>query len=298
MKVLKWVGIVIGTLFGLLVISALVLYGLATTRLNRNYNIQVEDIPIPTDQAALERGKYLVENVSACIGCHTEDLGGEFFFNDPSIGQVYSANLTSGQGGVGEEYGDEDWVRALRHGVSPDGKGVMIMPSQNFHYLTDEDLGAMIAYLKSVPAIDRESPEPEFTFMSKMLFALGTLGKMPVERIDHDATRPVAITSGVTVEYGEYLSYLGTCRDCHGMELNGGSPAPGEPYAPNLTPGGELIGWTEEDFLTAMKTGVKPSGSSMNEGMPWELYDGMNDDDLRALFVYLQSLPALESAPQ
>lgn len=298
MKVLKWIGIILGGLVGLLLIAVLVLYGLAAYRINKNYSIQVETVPIPDDAAALERGKYLVENVAACTGCHTSDLGGEFFLNDPMIGQVYSNNLTSGEGGVGREYSDEDWVRTLRHGVSPDGKTVMIMPSQNFAHMTDEDLGATIAYLKNLPPVDRESPEPSFTFMAKLIFALGGLGKTPAEIIQEQGIQPDEVTPGISAEYGEYISYLGTCRDCHGPDLNGGVAGPGEPFAPNLTPGGELVGWTEEDFLTAIKTGVKPSGSSLNEGMPWELYSGINDDDLRALWLYLQSLPALETPPQ
>lgn len=298
MKILKWIGIVLGGLIGLLVIAVLVLYGLSTYRLNKNYPVQVEQVPIPDDAAALARGKYLVENVSPCTGCHTSDLGGEFFLNDPMIGQVYSKNLTTGQGGVGRAYNDEDWVRTLRHGVSPDGKTVMIMPSQNFAHMTDEDLGAVIAYLKTVPPVDRESPEPQFTFPAKLLFALGALGKTPAEIIEQENLQPAEVTPGVNAAYGEYLSYLATCRDCHGPDLNGGTAGPGEPFAPNLTPGGELIGWSAEDFLKAIKTGVKPSGSNLNEAMPWQLYSGMTDDDLQALWMYLHSLPALETAPQ
>lgn len=296
-KFLKWFGIVLAGLFVLLVIAVVVLIGITSSRLNRTYRLSADPIVIPVDQASIDRGKYLVESVSACTGCHGQDLAGTFFFDDPAIGQIYSANLTPGQGGVGAEYTDADWVHAIRHGVRPGGKPLLIMPSQNFYYYSDEDLGAIIAYLKTVPAVDKESPEPSLTLMARVLFALGAFGKMPAEIIDHTATHPVAPAPGITAAYGEYLLTNSTCRDCHGQQLNGGIAGPGEPYAPNLTPGGRLAQWDEAGFVTALKTGMTPDGKRLAEAMPWEYYSGMADDDLKAIWQYLHSLPALEAAP-
>jgi mono/diheme cytochrome c family protein len=296
-KVLKWIGIILASLIGLLVIAVVVMYAMANYRMNRTYDVQVEAIPIHNDEATLERGKYLVENVSVCLECHETDLGGKFFFNDPTIGQIYSSNLTPGTGGVGASYTDEDWVRALRHGVGPDGKPLFVMPAQNFYYYSDEDLGAIIAYLKTFPPVERESPEPQLTFMANILFSLGALGQFPAEIIDHEASRPIAPQRGVTAAYGEYLSYAATCRDCHGPELNGAQAGPGEPYAPNITPGGAVSGWSEEGFINTMRTGVTPTGKHLIKFMPWGSYGRMTDDDLRAIWLYLQSLPALESNP-
>lgn len=296
-KVLKWIGIILAGLIGLLVVAVVVLYALASYRMNRTYEVQAAAISIQNDEAALERGKYLVENVSVCLECHEKDLGGKFFFNDPTIGQIYSSNLTLGVGGVGASYTDEDWVLALRHGIGPDRKALFVMPSQNFYYYSDEDLGAIIAYSKTLPPVKRESPAPQLSFMANILFALGALGQFPAEIIDHEVPRPVAPQRAATAEYGEYLSYAATCRDCHGPELNGGQAGPGEPYAPNITPGSQLSEWSADDFITTMRTGVNPTGKRMIEFMPWSSYAGMTDDDLRAIWLYLQSLPALEANP-
>ena len=109
MKVLKWVGIGIGSLVGLVVIFVLVSQVLASFRLNKVYTIEVETVTVPSDADSVERGRYLATAVSTCTGCHTANLGGEFFFDDPAIGQIYSANLTPGEGGKGAFYTDEDW---------------------------------------------------------------------------------------------------------------------------------------------------------------------------------------------
>jgi cytochrome c553 len=291
MKILKWIGIVLGSLVVLVAAIVLVMVVVASGRMNKVYDPVVEQVAIPSDEAAIERGRYLATSVSTCTGCHGQDFGGEFFFDDPAIGQIYSANLTAGAGGKGAVYTDEDWVRALRYGVKPDGKPVLVMPSQNFHRLSDDDLGALIAYLKTVPKVDRESPAPNLTVMGKVLFALNQLGRLPAEIIADEGPLPPAPERDVTVEYGQYIARVGGCRDCHGDALTGGTVGPGGPAAPNLTPGGQLLVWTEEDFIQAFRSGDTPQGQLDPELMPIKEYQ-MEDDDLKALYLYLKSLPA------
>ena len=96
-----------------------------------------------------------------------------------------------------------------------------------------------------------------------------------------------------TADYGAYLVALGICRDCHGKDLNGSTGGPAG-FAPNLTPGGELASWSEADFLTTMQSGITPSGRVLREDMPWKAYGTMTDEDLKAIWLYLQSLPAME----
>lgn len=296
-KILKWVGIVLGALIGLAVAAVLVMYFMASARVNRTYDVQVQTIPIPSDQAAVARGQHIAESIALCSDCHGPNLGGREFINDPSIGLIYSANLTSGSGGAGASYSDEDWIRSLTHGVDPEGRMLMVMPSQNFRQMSDADLGAVIAYAKSMAPVDGESPEPELSFMAHILFTLGAFGEMAAERIDHQAPRPAAPAPGVTSEYGGYLVTVADCRACHSDNLAGGQAAPSEPWAPNITPGGELIGWSEADFITLMREGVKPSGSSISTAMPYEGYGGMTDDELRAIWMYLSGLEAVEGNP-
>lgn len=300
-RILKWIGIVVGSLIGLLVVAVLVLLIIGGARANKKYTIPVEAVTVPTGEEAVQRGEH-VAVIHYCVGCHTENLGGQVYFSIPGLLTIPTPNLTSGTGGVGSLYTDEDWVRAIRHGVGHDGRALWVMPSAGFSHLSDEDLGALIAYLKSVPPVDNELPEREFEPMGRVMLALGMVPPVAADLIDHTAQPPVAVEEGVTVEYGEYLAHT-TCTECHGASLNG-KPfgPPGQQFpTPNLTPGGELVAWSEEEFIETLRTGVTPSGHQLGDcpncgpdSMPWKYLGQMTDDELKALWMYLQSLPAME----
>ena len=139
-KVLKWIGIVLGLLVGLVVLAVVVVYVITEARLNKTYTFQVEPVSIPTDAAAIERGRR-VAAIRLCTDCHAANLAGRIFLDNPVIGLIAAKNLTSGKGGVGSELTDADWVRAIRHGVRPDGKPLLIMPAGEFYYLQRRRLG-------------------------------------------------------------------------------------------------------------------------------------------------------------
>ena len=228
-----------------------------------------------------------------CQGCHGEDLSGiDDWFSAGPLGTIDSANLTAGKGGIGDEFTTEDYVGAIRHGVDPEGKPIFMTAVTATSQISEEDLGAIIAYLKTLPPVDHEMDGEQFTPLAKILLTAGALGKLPVETVSHEV-QVTAPESGATVEYGEYLA---DCPVCHGPELNGGSfPDPTiKKITPNLTPGGELGAWSEEDFINAMRTGVTPSGHQLDpEFMPWKVYAKFYDEELQAIWLYLQSLPKL-----
>ncbi len=295
-KVLKWIGIGLGTIVGLLIVVVGVLIASGTSRLNKIYDVQPAAIAVADDDDALARRQYLVS--INCTGCHGENLAGTLFFEEPALGNIPSANLTAGRGGVGESYTDSDFIRAIRHGVRSDGKPILIMPSGAFYYYSDADLGAIIAYLRSISPVDNDLGKRNLKPISRVLFAVGAFGNaLQAESIDHDGPRPPTPSQGVKVEYGEYLVNTGDCRGCHGEPLSGGqSSEPGAPFAHNLTPGGELAGWTDADFIAAMHTGLTPTGREIDgRYMPWEHIGRMTDDDLTAIFKYLEALPAQET---
>jgi cytochrome c553 len=298
-KILKWIGIVLGSLIGLLVLAFLVLYLIGTVKWNRlhgTYDVSVEKITIPTDQASIARGEHIA-TINVCRMCHTETLSGQAV-SVPALFTFAPPNLTTGAGGVGATNTDEDWVRAIRHGVGHDDRGLLFMPVRIFYHLGDEDLGALIAYLKSLPPVDNELPGTDLGPLGRVMLALGQLppeAAVPdVIVIDHASPRPTAPQPRVTKEYGQYLAHI--CTVCHGQDLNGQTiQVDGPPIlTPNLTPGGELRFWSEEDFIATLRTGVTPSGHQLKDVMPWIYVGQMTDDELKAVWMYLQSLPALE----
>jgi mono/diheme cytochrome c family protein len=293
-KVIRIVAIVLASLLGSAVLSGLVLYLLGDARLNRVYDFPPSNIEVPTDAASLEYGHHRVEIL--CQGCHGEDLSGiENWFNAGPLGTIDSANLTSGEGGVGRDFTTEDYVRAIRHGIGRDGKPIFMTAVPSTAHLSDEDLGAIIAYLKTVPPVAHQLQGERFTPLAKILLAAGLLDKLPVEAVSHDV-HVTAPGRDASVEYGEYLVNTNDCRLCHGTDLNG-APFPDPTVtkiSPNLTPGGELGFWSEEDFFSAIRNGTTPSGHKLDsEFMPWPSYSKFYDDELKAIWLYLQSLPKL-----
>ncbi len=293
-KIFKWIGIVLGSLVGLALILAAVFYLMGNARLNKVYDFPPSNIVLPTDAASIEYGKHRVE--SLCAGCHGEDLSGIVnWFDGGPLGKIDSANLTSGEGGIGKEFTTEDYVRAIRHGINPEGKPIFMVAVPSTAHLSDEDLGAIIAYIKTVPPVDHKTNGQNFTLLAKTMAGAGVLGDLPVEVVSHDV-HVTAPERGASIEYGEYLVNTNDCRVCHGQELAGGpSPDPTATWiSPNLTPGGELGFWTEEQFINTIQTGVTPSGHQLSENMPWKDYRLFYEDELKAIWLYLQSLPKLE----
>ncbi len=276
---------------GLLVLALAVVYLLSNARIQRRYGVEVEALPLPTDAERLARGEHLA-TIRGCRGCHGPDLGGQVLLDDPALGRIYASNLTAGQGGIGGTYTDEDWVRAIRHGLGPDGRPLLIMPASEFYYLSDADLSDLIAYLRTVPPVDRILPEDRVGPLGRILFLLGRFPLLEAEGIDHDAPRPTAPPPGVTVAYGEYLAR--GCIGCHGPDFSGGPIASGPPDWPpaaDLTPAGDLARWTLEDFVRTLRTGVRPDGTALDPVMPYEAIGQMTDEELEALWLFLRSLP-------
>jgi mono/diheme cytochrome c family protein len=196
---------------------------------------------------------------------------------------------------VGSEFTTEDYVRAIRHGIGKDGKAIFMTAVYSTSYLSDEDVAAIIAYLKTVPPADHELRGERFTPLAKILLAAGMLDNLPVEAVSHEV-HVTAPARGATPEYGEYLVNTNDCRICHGQVLNGGPfPDPTiKKISPNLTPGGELAFWTQDQFIGTIRTGTTPAGHQLDPAlMPWQSYGKLHDEELTAIWLYLQTLPKL-----
>lgn len=284
----------LGALLATLVVLAGTAYGWSVhtveSRAARTWDVAVPEVSIPSDPEAMARGEHLVRHVAGCVECHGDDLGGRTFVDDPALGTVMGANLTRGRGGVGGELDDEDLVRAILHGVGADGRSLRIMPTEDYAQLSARDLGALIAYVRSVPPVDRET-SIELRPLAYVLTAQGVLPLLSAETVSHEVTLPPHVDPARTVEYGEYLARL--CTGCHGSEWEGqrempGAP-PGTPPIPSLRRAG-LTGWGEADFERALRHGQKPGGIALHDFMPWEIYAGMTDDEVAAIWMFLQTL--------
>ena len=292
----KWLGIGLGGVIGLILITVLILYGIGQARLNKTYTITPRMVELPTDKDSLGEGKRIFQ-YRGCEACHGQELEGLVYLENPAIGQVITPNLTSGKGGIGSERSDLDLVRAVRYGVSSDGTPSLFMPSTEFYFLSDQDLGAVLAYIRSKPPVDNH-PQP--SRLSTTGFIVMNLTReitfLPAELIPNQDP-PQAPEPGLTPEYGEYLAL--SCPVCHGLGLSGGEIAgfpPEWPAAGNLTPGpgSRLPTWGEEGFIDFIRDGEKHGRAITTDYMPWTSYRHMNDLELGAVYRYLMALQPVE----
>lgn len=291
-RVVRWTGTVLGGLAALLLFVLAAAYGVSEYRLRRTTTVTAVALNIRDDSATIARGRH-VATIRGCVDCHTANFGGNKFLDDPMVGTVYAANLTRGKGGT-SAFRPEDWDRAVRHGIRPDGRPLLIMPSHEYNTLSDDDLAAIVSYLRSLPPVDHVEGENRVGPLGRILHATGAAPLAPAEIIDHEAPRGPAPVPGPTVAYGKYMA--ASCTGCHGEGFSGGK-IPGDPSGmvpANLTPDREtgIGGWTEADFFNALRHGKRPDGTSLKPQMPWKLTAQMTDDEIRSIWVYLRTVPA------
>ncbi|HWT30064.1 MAG TPA: c-type cytochrome [Propylenella sp.] len=275
-----------------LVAAAGTIYGVSEYRLRRNYAVEPAPVTIPSDAAAVERGARLAK-IRGCRECHGDDLGGAVVVEDPAAGKIYGVNLTRGRGGLPADYAELDFLRAVRHGVARDGRPLILMPSSEFAALSDQDIGDIIAFVRSVPAVDREMPRSTLGPIMRAVLVFDERAELlTAEHIDHSRRAPVPSPAN-QAEQGRYLAV--SCLFCHGEGFSGGKipgTPPDFPPAANLTPGGAIRSWTEAQFVTALRTGVTPDGRKLDPRyMPWTALQAMTDAEIHALWEYLRGLP-------
>src|SRR5688500_1425072 len=173
-RALKWIGISLGGLVALALVAAGVLYLVSGGRLSAKHAWPAETLAIPSDSASIARGAHLV-TTRACGGCHGADLGGHVFADAGPFALLAAPNLTRGRGGRTPPLTDVEWERALRHGIRRDSTGFVIMPSEVFHGVADDEMAAMIAYLKQIPPVDRDVQPLKLRIIGRMVLGAGQL---------------------------------------------------------------------------------------------------------------------------
>jgi len=290
---LKWLLAAVGVLGVLAAGAAMVGVQLAERKSQRQIKVSVQPVALPGDAAALERGKYLFSS-RGCADCHGANGAGREFINDRKGLRMAGPNITPGDGNVVARYTPEDWVRTLRHGIKPDGRPLFIMPSEDYNRFTDADLGALVAYVRSLPAAKGGAAVLELSLPVKLLYGFGVM-QDSAQKIDHSLPPAQAVEEGVTAAHGAYVANM--CIGCHGPGLSGGK-IPGTPpdWAPaaNLTPGKGSVMTRYQDtdqFVAMLRSGKRPDGTAVTV-MPFESLRQLNDVDVQALHAYLKTVPA------
>ena len=310
-KVLKILGILLGVLVLLIGLTA------AWVSLTDIPTHEVKElaITVPTDSASVARGQVIVESV--CGHCHRSEKGTlegrQFFPPDAGFGALWSGNITNHPtAGIGK-YSDGEIAYLLRTGIKNDGK--LAGPFMYYPSLSDEDIGAIIAYLRSdAPTLAASDAvrKSDYSLLAKALMKFGAIGPLPNDG------QPVAKPSVTDqIAYGKYLAEpVYDCYACHSANFQtnnplepdqsvgymaGGNLVPNWEWkdipSRNITPHAEqgIGGWSYEDFVKAVKSGIRPDGSALSDAMP--RYALVSEEDMQAMFAYFNSIPAAESNP-
>lgn len=304
LKIAKWTGLILLTLIAGLSLTI-------ASRQNLHYDAPYPNIHASTDSAVIARGKHLVYSSAHCIDCHQRanadslialgqevPLSGGVLFDLP-VGKIYSKNITPDkETGIGK-YTDVEIARALRYGVHPDGTVVYdFMP---FHNTSDEDLIAMISYLRAQHPVHNAVPDHQLNLMGNAVKAFLVKPAGPTGEV------PRSVLPDTTAVYGRYIAmHLAECNGCHTKRDMAGAVI-GEPFGggnniegfitPNLTPDptGRIYKWTKQDFISRFRKGKLIPGSPM----PWRSFGRMTDDELTALYNFLKSLkPVATEGPK
>jgi len=284
---LKWMGAIIG---GLLTLIAMFVSALGLIGLFEYYNppsTPVREIDVAITPGRYARGQHLA--VAFCVGCHSPsrdfpmsggvDVGKALPVN---LGSYVSVNLTPA--GPLKDWTDGEIFRALRDNVDKDGNRLVLMAGTNIRYISDQDLLALIAFLRSQQPVEKENPLPPDrpNFLALILTGANIIPEREL------VTEPILSPPiRATAEYGEFMASFMECTSCHGEDLRGGT-SPIGPQGPSLRLVKE---WTVVEFIMTLRTGINPSGRELSPLMPWKSTGRLNDVELAALYQYLVSLP-------
>ncbi len=279
----------LGMLVLVLVVGVAGVFGVAYWRseaaIAKTYAI--DDAPLPLADADLARGEHLYVS-RGCSDCHGKDGAGTLDISAGPVFRAVGANISPT--GLGGRYDAAKLAAAIRHGVRADGTTLIFMPSYDYSELSDRDTADLVAYTLQLPPAGEPREASELRPLGRLLWLLGKADELlPAGMIDHrprDRSAPEAIASAA---YGAYL--VAVCQGCHRPDLMGGMELePGKPKSSNINGArGGLQGWTQADFVRAMREGRRPDGRAIDEVMPWRTLGTMTDTELEALWAYLQA---------
>jgi cytochrome c553 len=273
LRVLRALGI---GLAALLVVALGLVYAVSQRQLSRSYAaapLSAFRADAAADAALLAEGERLART-RGCFGCHGPALEGRVFMDEPWVARIVAPNLTRAV----PEYSDAELERLVRRGVRRDGKGVWVMASNMYYHLSDDDLAAIVAYLRSLPPRDGPPMEMEVRPLGRVGLAIGQFPAI-TEEIDAAAPR-MAVERGDPIAFGRYLATT-SCTECHGAALEGYDDTPDLRIA---------AAYTAEQFEKLMRTGLAlgDRDTGFMSGVARGRFSHFTDEEVAALYAYLR----------
>lgn len=275
-KALRWLAYLVGALVVLLLIAAAWLWFASNQKLNERPTPRIERLVQPRP-AALADGERRARTLG-CLSCHGEGLAGKSFLDDAKIARLHASNLTE----VARRATDQQLAQAIRQGIGTDGRPLLVMPSEAYQYLTDEETAALVAYIRGLPRAGQPSPPRRIGPLARFGLATGRFLTTPKLAAEY-RQRPAA-DLGPNTSLGRHLA-LTTCSGCHGGDLGGRRVSP-EMTTPDLAIAGA---YDLPAFMRLMREGVAPGGKQLKvmRGVARNDSRFYRDAEIAALHAYL-----------
>jgi cytochrome c553 len=272
----RWIWLAVGILIGLGIVG----YVLSERVLRRTYEVPVIALAIPTDPDSIREGRRLATVHGCFLDCHGQEAEGRVMFDDPKIARIVAPNLTAAV----RQYTDAQLAVIIRNGLRPDGRSLIVMPSEAFIGMTDSDVGRIIAFLKSLPRVPGPGPGIAVGPLGRLGLVVGKL--KTAAQLIASAVPPPAATDQ-EAELGRYLART-VCAECHGTSLRGAVNP--DFTSPDLR---VVAAYSPQAFARLLRTGIALGDrqlGAMSEQSRNNLSQ-LTDSEIAALYSYLHALP-------
>lgn len=279
-RLLRLITIGLGSLAALAIVAYAVLYIFSERVLRRTYEVPAVALSVPNDPASIVEGRRLATVHGCFADCHGKEAEGRVLFDQPMIGRIVAPNLTAAV----RRFSEAELAAIVRNGVRPDGRSMLVMPSEAFAVMTDEDLARIIAFLKTLP----EVPGPGPSISAGPIGRIGLIaGKFKTAAQQIAETVPPPEATNEEAKRGRYLART-ICAVCHGTALRGDSNP--DFSSPDLR---VVAAYSPEAFAKLLRTGVAIGGRNVGvmSAQAKSNLSKLTDAEIAALYSYLHSLP-------
>jgi mono/diheme cytochrome c family protein len=277
-RAVKWLGIGLGSLAGLAVLATAAVYGISEWSINKRYDAPLSTIAVPTDPASISRGQRLATVYGCNNSCHGKNMEGLEMYDEPGIAKINAPNLPQ----VLREYSDPELERLIRRGVKRDGTSTWIMPAPMYSHLSDEDLGAIIAFVRTAPMSDGPMREVKIRSLGRVGIVIGKFKPLATQ-VAPNLVPVAAVDRSNAMVLGQYLVKT-ACTECHGADLQGSEIV----HAPSLA---VSASYSNADFDRLLRSGVAIGGRLV--GLMSEVgqtrFPALTDAEVAAVREYLRT---------
>lgn len=277
-RVFRWTGYGLAALLVLAVVFVAWVGIASSLMLGRSHEARPERLAAPSAAQLADAGRQA--RILGCLSCHADGLRGRMMFEAPNVAKVWAPNLTE----LAARASDQQLAQAIRQGIGHDGRPLFIMPSAMYSHLSDQEVAALIAFIRRLPRDGAPTPGIDWGPIGR--FALAT-GGIPtaVARVE-EFRRRQPFDFGAAHAAGRRIALTG-CTECHGADLSGGQPTP-DTEAPSLIVAGA---YDREEFRRLLRTGRPPNGRDL--GLMGEIARNdaryLTDPEIDQLYDYLQA---------